>query len=147
MTTRIAPPRTHGRLRRSFAGTTDESHAVDVDRFPVMSMHAEVQALISFAGKDHECTTVLAHFDDLSPETVSDAGAHASAVDTGTDLEEPSGQVTAKPNGASRENDDYHGGSSSPKFWPAATRPRVSQSSTTSALKSASSSPLDPSKR
>lgn len=109
-----------------------------------MPVHAEVQALVSLAGEHHDGAAVLAHLDDLRPQTVANASAHATAVDPRADLQQPARQVSTEAGWACGEHDHYHGGTSSLKFCPAATRPFVSQSSTTSTVKSASLSPSDP---
>lgn len=77
-----------------------------------MSVDFEAEALFVAGGVDHERSSVGDEFDDPLPHEVANAWGDVAYEHTGTDFEEPSGEVSSKTRGYGSEYDD--GQNSSP---------------------------------
>lgn len=87
----------------------------------MMAVNLERESLLASRGVDHDRAAVLAQLDNVRPHQISHARRNHTHEDTGAHLEQPSGEVASQPDWACREDEDYHGNSSSPYPVPPAT--------------------------
>ena len=96
-----------------FIRASDERQAVEVAWRPVVAIDIEAQSLLSSSAEYHQGTSFFAQLDDSSPQFISNPRAHLANEHPRADLQQPARDVAAQPDGAGRQNEHYHGGSSS----------------------------------
>src|SRR2546423_12520925 len=91
----LAPARWHRWVEGSFAGSSHEGYAVDVDRHPVMVVHLEGESLLALHLKDHQGTAGTGHVDHSGPQPAAYPSVDVSDVDASGDLQQPFGEIAA----------------------------------------------------
>lgn len=75
----------------------------------MMVVNKERQALLTASLKDHQCSTRTRHLDYTCPQSLPDASAYMSNVDTRREFQKPLSQIATESCGAGGKDNDSHG--------------------------------------